>query len=286
MKRDLLFFCKMADVKHQSIPQTADDQDNPNEFAESEFDELEFSSLITLCVIYFQIEGTSAPLVSVLFCWALQIASITILAMIPNELDNTDYDFQNRDFALIIALFIFICACFGEYFEQNMVRSDSLHPFTLSHSLTHSLTHCQINVRLLTLDGCFISGECDGQIYSEETWFGFNRAKALCILLVVVDTLIWLVAIVVGGRLILLADSLESVILNALAGIFVVEVDDIMARMTLPISGEYATNSVFIQKPNIKSSMYRLVYWYLSYGFIFPVFPAICVVVLYFVPFW
>ena len=281
----------MADVKHQSVPQTADDQDNPNEFAESEYDELELSSLITLCVIYFQIEGTSAPLVSVLFCWALQISSITILAMIPNELDNTDYDFQNRDFALIVALFIFICACFGEYFEQNMVRSvlsPSIYTLCTLRAVRSRFAwnHCQINVRLLTLDGCFISGECDGQIHSEETWFRFNRAKALCILLVVVDTLIWLVAIVVGGRLILLADSLESVILNALAGIFVVEVDDIMARMTLPISGEYAKNSVFIQKPNIKSSMYRLVYWYLSYGFIFPVFPAICVVVLYFVPFW
>lgn len=139
---------------------------------------------------------------------------------------------------------------------------------------------------MLSLDGCFISGECNGQIHSEETWFRFDRAKTLCAILVVVDTLIWLAAIVIGGRLILLADSLESVILNALAGIFVVEVDDIVCRMTLPIMGEYGKNSVFVEKANIDSSMYQALNHYLSYGFMYPVFPTICVVILYFIPWW
>lgn len=108
-------------MKHQTVD--ADDDDNVKEFNDSECDELDISSLITICVIYFRVEGASAPLASVLFCWALQITSITILGLIPNEMDEADYDFENREFALIVALFIFICACFGEYFEQNLVGS-------------------------------------------------------------------------------------------------------------------------------------------------------------------
>ena len=202
--------------------------------------------LITISAIYFQIEGIVPAILSVFYCWLLQVGSILIMASIPN---HGQPDFPNRAWSVFVALSIFMAACMGEFISENL-----------------------LNLRLLLLRGCYVKGQCFGEVHEDPKWFEFDRLRIFCFAMVVFDCLIWVLAVVVGARLIVLSESFESVILNSLAGIFVIQVDDILSRMIIPTCGEYARNTVYIKKfePHFAA------FYFVSYCcFMIPIIPTI-----------
>eukprot|EP01084_Bolivina_argentea_P226914 383224_1 len=240
----------LIDDKHTTDP-------NNNIPKEGHREIIELTGVVTFIIVHYQMSGIFIDgIYPILFTIFLQIGAIYILASIPYK-EQTQCEVNrfgiSRNLALIIGLYIYVAACIGEFTKQNL-----------------------FNIRILSLDGVY------QQIRDKIQWFPFQYAKLLCKLLVTVDTIIWGLALIVGARLIILSDTMQDIILNSLSAVFVIQLDNIVLQMILPVVGdEESRGQIFVSK-NVNIYSYAR----LPHLLIHPVIPTIMVFVLFMLPYW
>ena len=226
--------------------------------SESKRESIEITSVLTFVIIHFQMHGLFLNgIYPILFTACLQIGAILILASIPYhqpmECEVNTFGI-NRNGALIIGLYIYVVACIGEFISQNLFHH-----------------------KLLSLDGVY-RYMSDGIQYEQ-----FKHAKCICKIFVIFDIFIWISALIVGGRLIIISDKFQDIILNSLSAVFVVQLDNIVLQMILPVVGDEDKRSQIFVSKDMKIYAYGK---RLPQLLIHPVIPTMLVFVLFFLPYW
>ena len=90
---------------------------------------------------------------------------------------------------------------------------------------------------------------------------------------------VYAACLLVGARLILVSETIEDVILNSVAAIFVLQLDEMIAKCILPSFANFSEILIDSQPPN----MFDLVVSSLMY---FQVIPCAMAVIMFFVPWW
>ena len=246
-------------ITSNSCNENGDKIDIPSE---GNREDIQITSVLTYVIIHFQMHGIFLNgIYPLIFTAFLQIGAILIFASIPYNEAPAECEINrfgiSRNWALIIGLYIYVVACIGEFISQNL-----------------------FNIRLLSLNGVY------RMIRDDIKWFDFTKhtkSRLLCRIFVALDHVIWISALIVGARLIIISDKMQDVILNSLSAVFVVQLDNIVHQMIMPVVGdEDARSEIFVSK-DVK------IY---SYGkklpnlLIHPVIPTAIVLVLFAMPYW
>lgn len=255
----------------------------PREYAADDIDdeliEIPADSINTSCLIFARIRGIEFGLIFVMTVSILQILSILILGLTPKP-DAQEMEFEHRNWAVFTALFLFVIACFAEFFDQNL----------LNIGVTFNVRRCYVVGRFSSK---WMDFEClNCEFNKNAVKYDMNKCYVFCIVFVVIEVIVWLSVLVVGARLLVQSTSLQDVILNALAAVFVLEVDDLMGRMTLSIGGKWKENKYFALKrrPNGKELDLRpfptIGGYTLYFLWLMPIVPTAVSIGLFVIPYW
>tara|TARA_B100001013_G_C24573225_1_gene427496 strand:+ start:115 stop:948 length:834 start_codon:yes stop_codon:yes gene_type:complete len=240
---------------------------------DEELNEIPTDSIYTTSLIFARTRGIEWGLCFVTTVTVLQILSIFILALTAKPSSN-EMQFEHRNWAVITALFLFVIACFTEFFDQNL----------LNIGVLFNMRSCYVVGRF---SSTWLDFDClNSKFNKNAVKFDMNKYYVFCIVFVVIEELVWLSVLVVGGRLLVQSTSLQDVILNALAAVFVLEMDDLMGRMMLSIGGKWKENKYYaLKKVNLRPfpSIGRLT---LYFFWLVPIVPGAIVAILYFIPYW
>jgi len=254
-----------------------DDCNGRCEYATDEIDE-ELNEILTdsiykTSLIFARTEDIEWGLCFVTTVTILQILSIFILALIAKP-SSDEMQFKHRNWSVITALFLFVIACCSEFFDQNL----------LNIGVLFNMRSCYV-VSRFTSTWTLIDG-LNSKSNKNAIKFNMGKYYVFCVVFVVIEELVWLSVLVVGGRLLVQSTSLNDVILNALTAVFVLEMDDMMGRMMLSIGGKWKENKYYVlKKVNLRPfpSIGRLE---LYFFWLVPIVPGIIVMILYFIPYW
>lgn len=240
---------------------------------DEELNEISADSIYTTSLIFARTRGIEWGLCFVTTVTVLQILSVLILGLTAKP-SAEEMEFEHRDWAVITALFLFVIACFAEFFDQNLLNIGVL-----------------FNVRSCYVVGRFsakwMDFECINERFNKNAVkFDMNKCYLFCIVFVLVEGLVWLSVVVVGGRLLVQSTSLQDVILNALAAVFVLEMDDLMGRMMLSIGGKWKENKYYALKKDSLRPFPSIGGLTLYFFWLLPIVPGAVVAILFFIPYW
>ena len=240
---------------------------------EDKLQEIPATSLYTNSLIFARTRGIEFGIFFVLTVMALQVLSILILGLSEAPTED-EMEFEHREWAVSAALLIFVIGCFAEFFDRNLVNIGFV-----------------FNVKCCFVQGRWSDKWMDFSCLNEpfnKTAVGYECKKCFifCLLFVMFDISKWIGVVIVGGRLLVYSTSLQDVILNSLAAIFVLEIDDMLGKMLGTVAGLWTENKYYCLKTDSLRPFPSIKGLTLYFFFLVPIVPGMVVAALYYIPYW